>query len=220
MVVMGVIAILALMTVPTYMEKAVREQVTEALPLADIAKAPTAAAWALALPLPADNEAAGLPASDKIVSNYVSSVSVQGGAIHIVFGNRASSVLKGELVSALLEHPASGAREIAQEPVPREPRDFIQRARLLEEMRRAGDDYELSLAAHLGERCAVQREDLEVVAADDEKRWRAHARQGVPCKIGPSAARHDRADRVWAFGGRDQRRCGPGAGAEVADAQR
>jgi len=99
MVVMGVIAILALMTVPTYMEKAVREQVTEALPLADIAKAPTAAAWALALPLPADNEAAGLPAADKIVSNFVSSVSVQGGAIHIVFGNRASSVLKGKVLS-------------------------------------------------------------------------------------------------------------------------
>ena len=99
MVVMGIIAILALMTVPTYMEKAVREQVTEALPLADIAKAPTAAAWALALPLPADNEAAGLPASDKIVSNYVSSVSVQGGAIHIVFGNRASGVLKGKVLS-------------------------------------------------------------------------------------------------------------------------
>jgi type IV pilus assembly protein PilA len=99
MVVMGVIAILALMTVPTYMEKAVREQVAEALPLADIAKPPTAAAWALALPLPADNEAAGLPAADKIVSNYVSSVSVQGGAIHIVFGNRASSVLKGKVLS-------------------------------------------------------------------------------------------------------------------------
>ena len=99
MVVMGIIAILALMTLPTYMEKAVREQVTEALPLADIAKTPTAAAWALALPLPADNEAAGLPAPDKIVSNYVSSVSVQGGAIHIVFGNRASSVLKGKVLS-------------------------------------------------------------------------------------------------------------------------
>jgi type IV pilus assembly protein PilA len=99
MVVMGIVAILALMTVPTYMEKAVREQVSEALPLADIAKGPIAAAWALALPLPADNEAAGLPAADKIVSNYVSSVSVQGGAIHIVFGNRASSVLKGKVLS-------------------------------------------------------------------------------------------------------------------------
>jgi type IV pilus assembly protein PilA len=98
-VVMGIIAILALMTVPTYMEKAVREQVSEALPLADIAKAPIAAAWALALPLPADNEAAGLPAADKIVGNYVSSVSVQGGAIQIVFGNRASSVLKGKVLS-------------------------------------------------------------------------------------------------------------------------
>jgi type IV pilus assembly protein PilA len=99
MVVLGVVAILALMTVPTYLEKAVRDQVAEALPLADIAKAPTAAAWALALPLPADNEAAGLPAADKIVNNYASSVTVQDGAIHIMFGNRASNVIKGKVLT-------------------------------------------------------------------------------------------------------------------------
>jgi type IV pilus assembly protein PilA len=99
MVALGVVAILALMTVPSYLEKAVREQVAEALPLADIAKAPVAAAWALALPLPVDNAAAGLPPAEKIVNNYVSSLAIQAGAIHITFGNRASNAIKGKVLT-------------------------------------------------------------------------------------------------------------------------
>jgi type IV pilus assembly protein PilA len=99
MVVIGVIATLALMTLPSYLEKSVRDQVIEALPLADIAKPPLAAAWALAQSFPADNAGAGLPAADKIVSNYISSVSVQNGAIHLTFGNQASSSLKGKLLT-------------------------------------------------------------------------------------------------------------------------
>ena len=40
MVVIGVVATLALMTLPSLLEKSIREQVVEALPLADIAKPP------------------------------------------------------------------------------------------------------------------------------------------------------------------------------------
>jgi type IV pilus assembly protein PilA len=99
LVVIGVVATLALMTVPTYLEKAVRDQVIEALPLAEIAKPPLAIAWALAQSFPADNAAAGLPAADKIVNNYVSSVSVQDGAIHLTFGNKASNTIKGKFLT-------------------------------------------------------------------------------------------------------------------------
>jgi type IV pilus assembly protein PilA len=98
-VVIGVVATLALMTLPSMLEKNVRDQVGEALPLADMAKPPIGAAWALAQPLPADNAAAGLPPADKIVSNYVSSVAVQDGAIHMTFGNRANSSLKGKVLT-------------------------------------------------------------------------------------------------------------------------
>jgi type IV pilus assembly protein PilA len=99
MVVIGVVAILALMAVPSFQEKIVRDQIVEALPLADIAKAPVAASWSLGLPLPDSNEAAGLPPADKIVSNLVSSVSVQGGAINVTFGNHANSALKGKVLT-------------------------------------------------------------------------------------------------------------------------
>src|SRR5476649_533540 len=87
MVVVGVIAILALMAVPGYQEKIVRDQITEALPLADIAKALVAATWGAGLPFPDSNDGAGLPPADRIVSNLVSSVSIQGGAVHVTFGN-------------------------------------------------------------------------------------------------------------------------------------
>lgn len=99
MVVLGVIAVLALMAAPSYLEKVIRDQIVEALPLADIAKAPVAAAWSAGVPLPDNNDAAGLPEADKIVSNLVSSVLVEKGAIHVTFGNRANSSLKGKVLS-------------------------------------------------------------------------------------------------------------------------
>jgi len=99
MVVLAIIAILALMAYPSYQDKFVRDQINEALPLADIAKAPVAASWALLRTLPADNAAAALPPPEKIVSNLVSGVAVENGAIHITFGNRAASLLKGKVLT-------------------------------------------------------------------------------------------------------------------------
>ncbi|MFZ6648309.1 pilin [Undibacterium sp. TJN25] len=99
MVVVAVIAILAAMALPSYQYKIVREQIESGLPLADIAKKPIAAAWAATQTLPADNTAAGLPASDKIVNNYVSAVSVQDGVINITFGNRAQGVIRNKVLT-------------------------------------------------------------------------------------------------------------------------
>jgi type IV pilus assembly protein PilA len=99
MVVVAIIAILAMMAVPNLQDRRVREQIAEAMPLADIAKPPVALAWAAKLPLPADNTAAGLPAADKIVSDLVQSVELRNGAIHITFGNRANGALKGKVLS-------------------------------------------------------------------------------------------------------------------------
>lgn len=98
-VVIGIVAILALMAIPSYQDKFIRDQINEALPLVDIAKAPIAVSWTSAQSFPADNASAGLPPADKIVSNFISSVSVQGGAIHITFGNRANALIKGKVLS-------------------------------------------------------------------------------------------------------------------------
>jgi len=99
MVVVGIIAILALIAIPSFQNQIVRDQINSALPLADIVKAPIAASWTLTHSFPADNASAGLPAADKIVNNYVSAILVQNGAIHMTFGNRANAAIKGRILT-------------------------------------------------------------------------------------------------------------------------
>lgn len=99
MVVIAVIAILGLIALPSYQSRIVRQQIEAAWPLADIAKKPIAASWGATHTFLPDNAAAGLPAPDKMVNNYVSAVAVQDGAINITFGNRASSVIAGKILS-------------------------------------------------------------------------------------------------------------------------
>jgi type IV pilus assembly protein PilA len=110
LIVVAVIAILALLMIPSTVDTLVRDQVNEALPLADVAKKPVAAAWAATQAFPIDNAAAGLPVADKIVGNLVSAVTVQDGAIHITFGNRAHGTIKGGVLTV---RPAV----VADEPV-------------------------------------------------------------------------------------------------------
>ena len=98
MVILAIIGILAMMAVPSYLDRIVRKQIEAALPLADIAKTPIALAWTQTKDFPADNAAAGLPPADKIVSNYVRSLSVRNGSILITFGNQASSAIDGKVL--------------------------------------------------------------------------------------------------------------------------
>jgi type IV pilus assembly protein PilA len=98
-VVIGVIAILVTLAMPNMQDKVIRTQISEALSLADIAKKPIAASWAATKILPLDNSGAGLPVAAKIVNNYISALSVQNGAIHITFGNRANSLIQGKILT-------------------------------------------------------------------------------------------------------------------------
>ena len=97
--VVAVIAILATLSLPTYLDRIVRDQIKAALPLADIAKQPIAASWLAIQAFPADNASAGLPPAQKIVANYVSAVAVENGAIHITFGNRANNAIAGKILT-------------------------------------------------------------------------------------------------------------------------
>ena len=99
MVVIAIIGILALIAAPSYLDQMIRKQIIDAVPLADIAKAPLAAAWAVNHSFPRDNAAAGLPVADKIVNNFISSLTVQDGAIQIVFGNSVNSGIRGKVLS-------------------------------------------------------------------------------------------------------------------------
>lgn len=99
LVALAVVAILALMAVPSIQDKLVRDQIIEAVKLSEVAKDPIAQLWRARRELPADNDAAGLPAPDRIVSTWISSVAVEGGAIHMTFGNQANGALKGRRLS-------------------------------------------------------------------------------------------------------------------------
>ncbi|MDP2072071.1 pilin [Methylotenera sp.] len=99
MVVVAIIAILAMIAIPSSMGRIVKEQVQAALPLADIAKEPVVATWKMSKKLPADNKEAGLPAPELIVSNLISAVELQDGVIHMTFGNKAHPKIKGKILS-------------------------------------------------------------------------------------------------------------------------
>ena len=98
-VAIAIVAILATLAVPSFVNKIVRDQIVEAAPLADVAKKAVALTWADLHAMPADNDSAGLPAPDKMVNNYVSSLAVQDGAIQITFGNGVNSVIAGKVLT-------------------------------------------------------------------------------------------------------------------------
>ena len=99
MVVVAIIGILAMIAIPSSIGRIVKEQVLAAIPLADIAKEPIAAAWKATKTLPINNEEAGLPVPEKVVSNFVSALIVQDGVIHMTFGNKAHPQIKGKILS-------------------------------------------------------------------------------------------------------------------------
>jgi type IV pilus assembly protein PilA len=99
MVVVAILGILAMIAIPSSIGRIVKEQVVAAIPLADIAKEPIAAAWKEAKTLPINNEEAGLPVPEKVVSNFVSKLEVQDGVIHMTFGNKAHPQIKDKILS-------------------------------------------------------------------------------------------------------------------------
>ena len=99
MIVVAIIAILALLAAPNFQDSIVRNEIKDTLPLADIAKPPVAAMWAIAQTFPKDNTEALLPPPEKIVNNQISSVAIKDGAINITFGNRANGIIKGKVLT-------------------------------------------------------------------------------------------------------------------------
>lgn len=99
MVVLAVLVILATIAIPSSLHKIIKEQIITSIPLADIAKAPVAFAWATEKTMVKDNAQAGLPSPDKVVNNFISAVEIQDGAIHITFGNKAHKNIKDKVLT-------------------------------------------------------------------------------------------------------------------------
>lgn len=99
MVVIGIIAVLALIALPGVPDRLIRDRIVESIKLADIVKPKVQDAWSATGKLPVDNTAAGLPIADKIVNEYISAVAVESGAIQVTFGNRANPAIQGKVLT-------------------------------------------------------------------------------------------------------------------------
>ena len=94
--VMAVVAILALIAVPTLLDRNVRLQVQEGIALANLARGGVNTFYGTKNEMPNSNEDAGVPPKEKIISNLVSEVSIDAGAVTITYGNNVNSAVAGK----------------------------------------------------------------------------------------------------------------------------
>ena len=99
LVALGIVAILVALATPSLYQVHVRDQIVESAPLVDVAKKQVAAMWSAGGSMPADNAEAGLPAPGKMVANNVQSVTVTNGVIDVEFGNKASTMIAGKVLT-------------------------------------------------------------------------------------------------------------------------
>jgi type IV pilus assembly protein PilA len=99
MVVMAILVILAMIAIPSSLARIVKTQVAGTIPWADVATEPIEQSWKVNKTLPPDNTAVGLPSPEKIVSNFVTSLMVQDGAIHMTLGNKVHPKIQGKILS-------------------------------------------------------------------------------------------------------------------------
>lgn len=99
MMVVAIMGILATLAVPTFQERVIRAQVNEAILLSDFAKDSIASYFRANRQMPRNNAEAGLPPSEKIIGNYVTSLEVADGAIHVTLGNRVNRNADGKVLT-------------------------------------------------------------------------------------------------------------------------
>lgn len=99
MIVIAIIGILASMALPEYEDRIARAQIEHGLALGHFVRDAVGEHYQATGAFPTDNGSAGLPKPEHIMGNYVRSVTVADGAVHIVFGHRASQALHGKRLS-------------------------------------------------------------------------------------------------------------------------
>jgi len=100
MIVIAIIGILSTIALPSYQDRVIRAQVKEAFYLSEFAEKGVEDYYKAKKKLPGNNAAAGLPAPEKIIGNYVVSLEVaEGGAINIMLGNRVNKNIDGKMIT-------------------------------------------------------------------------------------------------------------------------
>jgi type IV pilus assembly protein PilA len=99
MVVVAIIGILASVSLPAYQSYVSRAKVAEAITLVTEIKPNVVDYYRAKGVFPADNGAAGVPDPHYIIGNFVKSVNVEDGAVHITMGNKVSKDMDGKVLT-------------------------------------------------------------------------------------------------------------------------
>lgn len=99
MIVVAMIGILASVALPNYSQYILKAHMAEPMVYGSNLKGPITDYYLHHLTFPENNEQAGLPASDKLMTNKIQSVSVENGAFHILLGNDVPEPLKGKYLT-------------------------------------------------------------------------------------------------------------------------
>jgi type IV pilus assembly protein PilA len=99
MIVVAIIGILAAVAIPAYQDYTVRAQVVEALSLVGELKPSIRDYYKDRGAFPSDNEAAGVPAAQNLIGQYVTDIAVADGAMHVRFGNFVNANIAGKTLT-------------------------------------------------------------------------------------------------------------------------
>ncbi|WP_317933534.1 pilin [Halioxenophilus sp. WMMB6] len=99
MIVVAIIGILASVALPAYQVYVQRSEMVEALSMAATIRQNVTNYYVEKLVFPADNASAGIPEPQMLIGNRITSVQVDGGAIHVTLGNKVSQPLQGKVLT-------------------------------------------------------------------------------------------------------------------------
>ena len=99
MIVIAIIGILATIALPAYQDYTVRAQMAEGITMTNAIKPKIADFYLYKGRFPNNNAEAGLPEGRYLLGNYVKSMEVENGAIHIKMGNKINSQLEGKILT-------------------------------------------------------------------------------------------------------------------------
>lgn len=100
MIVIAIVAILATLAIPSQMGATTQKRIVESIELVEPYKAAIVSHFVFSSgEFPEDNDAAGLPAPNKIIGNYLEKMEVRDGAMHLYMGQELPENLHHKILS-------------------------------------------------------------------------------------------------------------------------